>query len=238
VNTLEVELFSGTLAGIPDIDVLAGGNAAAVKTSAGGWEILQFAEAELIGPLEYRLTRLLRGQCGSEQAMAAGADAGADFVLLDRAIAPLPIGMEQLGLPLSYRVGPARDDHAAPSFTALTIAAEGTGLKPFAPVHLSARRDAGSGDLELGWVRRTRFGGVGWELLDVPLNEEAEAYRLEILDGADVVRSTELNSPTYLYAAAEQVADFGSIATGFPVRVAQLSAAAGSGYKLQETIHA
>ena len=70
-------------ASLPDIDVFGGGNAAAVKTAGGDWEILQFAEAELIGTRRYRLTRLLRGQCGSEKAMATGAASGADFVLLD-----------------------------------------------------------------------------------------------------------------------------------------------------------
>jgi hypothetical protein len=237
-NAIEVELFGGALASLPDIDVLAGGNAAAVKTAGGAWEVLQFAAAELIAEKTYRLTRLLRGQLGTEQAMASGADIGADFVLLDRAIATLPLNSDQIGLPLSYRIGPARDDHAAPSFAQLTITALGTGLKPFAPVQFRARRNPASGDLLLTWVRRTRFGGTSWELVEVPLNEETEAYRLEILDGAEVVRSVDLNTPSHLYDAAEQAADFGALATEFPVRVAQLSAAVGPGLKLQETVHA
>src|SRR5204862_8294368 len=99
-NAIEVELFGGALASLPDIDVLGGGNAAAVKTAGGDWEILQFASAELIGTRQYRLTRLLRGHCGSEPAMAAGAASGADFVLLDGAVATLPVRVDQLGLPL------------------------------------------------------------------------------------------------------------------------------------------
>jgi hypothetical protein len=237
-NTLEVELFGGGLSGLPEIDVLAGSNAAAVKTNGGRWEVLQFAEAELIGTRHYRLTQLLRGQLGTEQAMQTGADAGADFVLLDQAVVTLPQRGDELGLPLSYRIGPARDDHAAPSFAELTVTAEGVGLMPFAPVHLRARRDAGTGDLNLRWTRRTRFGGVGWGLVDVPLNEASEAYRLEILDGGDVVRSVELSAPAYLYTAAEQTADFGGTATGFAVRVAQVSAAVGPGLKLQDNIYA
>jgi hypothetical protein len=236
-NNLDVELFGGALAGLPETDVLAGGNAAAVKSSGGRWEILQFVEAELIGPQQYRLTRLLRGQLGTEQAMQTGADTGADFVLLDPAVTPLPLRSDQLGLPLTYRIGPARDDHAAPSYAELTVTAEGIGLTPFAPVHLRARRDAGSGDLALGWIRRTRFGGVGWALVDAPLNEASEAYRLEILDGAVVVRSIDLEAPEYLYAAAEQTADFGGTATGFTVRVAQISAAVGPGLKLQDIVY-
>lgn len=231
-NAIEVELFGGTLASLPDIDVFSGGNAAAVKTSGGKWEVLQFASAELIGTRRYRLTRLLRGQCGTEQAMATGAATGADFVLLDRAVVPLPVRADQLGLPLRYRFGPARDDHAAPTFVEQTIAAEGEGLVPFAPVHVEAHREAPSGDIALAWMRRTRFGGVGLELVDVPLNEGREAYRLKILDGGDLVRTIETLAPSYLYAAADQTVDFGGPATEFTLRLAQLSATVGPGRPL------
>ena len=74
---------------------------------------------------------------------------------------------------------------------------------PFAPVQLRAHRDDGSGDVALSWIRRTRFGGVGWELAEVPLNEEREAYRLEILDGVDAgADASRLPTPSYHYSAA------------------------------------
>ncbi len=237
-NAIEVELFGGALAGLPDIDVLAGGNAAAVMTASGSWEVLQFAAAEMVGENLYRLTRLLRGQSGTEQAMATGAEADADFVLLDAAIAPLPIRADQLGLPLRYRIGPARDDYAAPSFVEIEATGAGVGLVPFAPVHLRAHRDLGSGDIALSWIRRTRFGGTAWELAEVPLNEEREAYRVEILDGEDILRTAETTSPAFLYTLAEQSADFAGPAGDFTLRVAQLSATAGPGLKLQETVNA
>ncbi len=69
-NQVEVELFGGALSSLPDIDVFAGGNMAAVMTTSGRYEVLQFAEAELIAPLRYRLSKLLRGQSGTEQAIA------------------------------------------------------------------------------------------------------------------------------------------------------------------------
>ena len=234
-NVIEVELLGGALASLPDVDVLGGGNAAAVRTNGGDWEILQFAAAELIGPRHYRLTRLLRGQCGSEQAMATGAASGADFVLLDAAVETLPVRVDQLGLPLRHRFGPARDDHAAPAFLEQTITAKGVGLIPFAPVHLHARR-AASGDVALTWMRRTRFAGAGWELVEVPLNEERERYRVEIRDGPDVVRSLEVASPAYFYSAADQTADFGLLPSEFSLRVAQLSATVGAGRMLEAVV--
>jgi hypothetical protein len=236
-NAIEVTLSGGTLAGLPDIDVFAGGNGVAVQTIGGGWEVLQFAAAELIGPRRYRLKRLLRGQCGTEQAMATGVAAGAEFVLLNTAVVPLPMPADSIGVPLVYRVGPARDDHAAPTFAELSITAAGIGLKPFAPVHLRAERDLGSGDVQLTWIRRTRFGGDSWELAEVPLNEEREAYRLDIFDGVSLRRRVELPTAEYVYSAAHQTADFGMPASNFTVRIAQLSATIGPGFALEETVH-
>jgi hypothetical protein len=235
-NAIEVELLGGALASLPEIDVLGGGNAAAVKTIGGDWEALQFSTAELIGPRRYRLTRLLRGQCGTEQPMATGAATGADFVLLDRAVASLPVRLNQLALPLRYRFGPARDDHAAPAFLEQTITAQGEGLRPFAPVQLRAHRNEGSGDVALSWLRRTRFGGLGLELTDVPLNEEREAYRLEILDGPDIVRTVETTTPAYSYSAPNQTTDFGLLPSGFSLRLAQLSATVGAGRVLEAAV--
>lgn len=235
-NSIEVALFGGTLASLPEIDVLAGGNSAAVKSADGGWEILQFAEAELIAPRRYRLRRLLRGQCGTEAAALTGAEEGADFVLLDRSVIPLPVRIDEIGLPLVWRIGPARDDHSAPSFSAMTVIAEGIGLRPFAPVHLRVRREAGSGDIALSFIRRTRFGGTAWAAAEIPLNEEREAYRLEILDGTTLVRSVELVTPEWRYEMADQLADFGSAAEEFTVRVAQLSAIAGAGFPLEAAV--
>jgi GTA TIM-barrel-like domain/Putative phage tail protein len=237
-NAIEVELFGGELASLPDIDVHAGGNTAAVMTASGRYEVLQFASAELVAPLRYRLTKLLRGQAGTEQAMQSGAVVDADFVLLDGASVPLPMRQDQIGLPLRYRMGPAQDDNAASSFAEIVATAEGVGLVPFAPVHLRSHRDAGSGDIALSWIRRTRFGGTAWELAEVPLNEEREAFRVEIYDGMDLLRTVETETPSYLYSLAEQAADFGGPVGPFSLRVAQLSTAVGAGLKLQETIDA
>ena len=53
-----------------------GANAAAVQRADGAWEVLQFANAELVGERTYELSRLLRGQAGSEWAMARSAAGG------------------------------------------------------------------------------------------------------------------------------------------------------------------
>jgi hypothetical protein len=91
-NELWVDLLSGTLESMSDLALFGGANALAVESAPGIWEIVQAGDAELIGPGRYRLTRLLRGQRGTEGAMANPAPAGARVVVLDQALAVLPVG--------------------------------------------------------------------------------------------------------------------------------------------------
>ncbi|WP_425500152.1 phage tail baseplate protein, partial [Propylenella binzhouense] len=236
-NAPEVTLFGGALASLPEIDLLGGGNLAAVRAATGDWEVLQFARADLVGERRYRLGRLLRAQGDSGPAMAAGAPAGADFVLLDEAVTALPVAADQIGRPLRLRIGPAQDSHFSASYTALTVTPAGRGLRPFSPVHLKAARAAESGDVRIAWTRRTRFGGDAWEPPDVPLNEASEAYRLEILDAGAPIRTVGTGAPEWLYSAADQTADWGMLPAVLTVRVAQRSATMGPGLASEGTFH-
>jgi uncharacterized membrane protein YkoI len=74
-----------------------------------------------------------------------------------------------------------------------------------------------------------RLAGDGWDA-EVPLSEEREVYRVEILDGETVVRTVETTMPAFTYAAAQQAADFPAGPIGaLAVRVAQGSALFGWG---------
>jgi hypothetical protein len=100
---------------------------------------------------------------------------------------------------------------------------------------MRARRDAG--DIEMTWIRRTRIDGDGWGIIEVPLGEESENYRLEILSGPTVVRGLTLAEPHYRYAAADELADFGTPRSSLSARVAQVSAILGPGTFLEAIIH-
>jgi hypothetical protein len=76
-NELWVDLLSGSIESVTDLALFGGANALAVESAPNTWEIVQAADAELIAPGRYRLTRLLRGQRGTEGAMANPAPAGA-----------------------------------------------------------------------------------------------------------------------------------------------------------------
>ena len=71
-NVAIVDLAYGTLASVTDHALFTGANALAVEPAPGVWEVLQAGVAELIAPGRYRLSRLLRGQRGTE-GLRAGA---------------------------------------------------------------------------------------------------------------------------------------------------------------------
>jgi hypothetical protein len=224
---VRVSLYGGALASVSDDALFAGANAAAVQRPDGAWEVLQFGDAELTGEGIYTLSRLLRGQAGSEWAMGAPLPAGAPFVLLDGHVTTIASGIDALERTLQLRVVAAGRDHADPSAVALTATPHATALRPLAPVHLKAKR-ADDG-ITLSWIRRTRVDGDTW-VGEVPLGEDSEQYAVEILSGADVVRTLSITAPSVLYPASDELADFGAAQTSLTVRVAQLSATVGAGF--------
>ncbi len=224
---IEVLLPAGRAAAASRLAVLNGANVIAIEFAPERWELMQFRDAELIGTDTYRLGMFLRGQRGTSVESQAEIAAGARIVLVDAALERLPLEMTERGLERTYRVGPARFGVAHPSYEQSVFAAEGLGLRPFAPAHLRARRDKTSGDLAIRWIRQTRIGGDSWQGEDVPLGEELERYRLRIRAGGTLVRQVSLDTAFYAYSAAEQAADG---ATGpLEVAVAQLSTAFGHG---------
>ncbi|MCA6264224.1 phage tail protein, partial [Phenylobacterium sp.] len=229
-NSVLVDLAYGTLASVTDLDVLGGANAFAIESAPGTWEILQAATAELVAPGRYRLSRLLRGQRGTEYAMGNPAPVGARIVALDDLIVPLPIAEAEIGLAWNWRVGPASRGVSDPTFTGKAFTPSGRGLLPFSPVNVEQPWRTGRvpGDLTIRWVRRSRdLSADAWEIGEPPLGETSEAWEVEIWHGATLKRTLSSSSTSALYSAAAQTADFGALlgpGQSFTVRIFQVSA--------------
>ncbi|MBV9420679.1 MAG: hypothetical protein JO348_12980, partial [Alphaproteobacteria bacterium] len=228
VNELRIRLSAGTLTSQDDLAVLGGANALAIENEDGEWEIVQFATATLTAPNEWTLTRLLRGQSGTESAMRAPVAAGARVMLLDTALKQLAFTRNEATLPFHYAYGPASKPQSDASWQTTERQFAANGLKPLAPVQLTAQR-SGS-DIALSWIRRTRIGGDSWDQTDVPLAEDNEAYDIEILDGLTVKRTLSAATNAVTYTAAQIATDFpGGLPSPFTFRVYQLSTTTGRG---------
>jgi hypothetical protein len=225
--SVDVQFAYGALQSVSLAAALNGGNLIAIEAPGQGWEIVSFTMATLVSAGRWTLSGLVRGLSGSESFAAIAKPVGAKAVILDGAIAELATGHEWLNRSADYRLSPEGRDHADPMAVAFTATAGPLALRPLSPVRLKARREAGG--VRFSWIRRTRFGGDNWELAEVPLNEDTEAYVVEVLNGAVVKRRVSANAPSILYASADEIADFGSAQGAIRLRVAQLSAATGPG---------
>ncbi|MFO1208973.1 MAG: glycoside hydrolase/phage tail family protein [Amaricoccus sp.] len=234
-NVAIVDLAFGTLASVTDLALFAGANALAVESAPGVWEVLQFGAAELIAPGRYRLSRLLRGQRGTEGAMGNPAPTGARVVVLDDALSALPVTEAALGLAANWRVGPASKPVADRSYRQLAFTPEGIGLRPFSACHVAQpwRTAREPGDLVIRWTRRSRaLAADSWTAAEAPLAEESEAYEVDILDGTAVKRTLVTTTTSVTYTGAQQIADRSALlglGDALDVRIYQLSALVGRG---------
>jgi hypothetical protein len=231
VNALYVKMYSGTLVSVSEEDVLNGANVLGLQNGAE-WEILQFATATLTDTMTWKLTGLLRGQLGTEQAMASPLAAGARVVVLNSKIVQSAIPEAQYSTTFNYKWGPSDKDISNAAYQSDSIAFQGVGLRPYAPCHVGFAWNGG--DLTFTWIRRDRsVAADGWDQTEIPLSETAESYDLEILNaaGTAVVRTvSSLTSAAATYTAAQQASDFSA---GLPnpliLKLYQLSTVFGRG---------
>ena len=235
-NSVSVVLQSGgPLLSYTQLQVLNGAGAYAIG-AAGRWEIIQAKTATLTAANTYTLSGLLRGRRGTEWAQGLHM-IGDKCVLLEPVSLKRPNpGTSQIGLARLYKAVTFRDSLAGTTAQAFTNNA--VGLKPYAPVHLSGTRD-GSNNLTIDWFRRTRKGGEWRDFVDVAIGEESLLFDVEVWDStyATLLRTISgVTTTTASYTAAEQTADGLTPGNTVYLRVYQISAVVGRGYKLQGSV--
>jgi GTA TIM-barrel-like domain/Putative phage tail protein len=237
-NTLLIDIYGDEqLLSTTENGLLAGENALAIRNQDGGWEIVQFQNANLTSPKRYQLTKLLRGQLGTEVEIRNPTPAGSRVVLLDQTILSiLDIAVVELNSPFITRYGPGSIPVADIRYTDETRTFKGVGLQPYAPVQLSGARV--SGNFVMNWIRRTRFNGDSWDVPEVPLNEETEAYQVDIMSGATIKRTLSVTTATATYLSADEITDFGSTQSTITFCVYQMSTTIGRGRKAELTANA
>jgi len=226
-SKLLVRIGAGELASTTMEQVLDGAHLVAVGPSLSGeYEVIQFVSATLVGDSTYELSTLLRGLAGTGGNVPDLLPAGADVVFLGPGLRQIdhPIGL--VGLSRDYRIGSAERGVADQNAVTITKSFSGLGMRPYSVCHLTASQQE-SGDFMFSWKRRTRFGGDSWELLEVPLGEEREAYRISVYLGSALVRQIEVTSTSWTYTATSQVGD--GVTGAFEVEIEQWSDIFGPG---------
>jgi hypothetical protein len=226
LNSINVTMRNGSPSSTTYSGLLVGTNVAIV-----GDEIIHFRDAALEVNGSYTIRGLLRGRRGSEYAMAQHAIGDRFIVVSAATIFRVPQDTAGIGMTRLYKAVSAGTTLAAA--TEKTFTNLGTGLKPYACVHLGGGRNA-AGDVTLNWVARTRISGEWRDAVDVPVGEASEGYVVEIYSSSaytTIMRTISgLTSPSATYSVADQVADFGSQQSDVYFRVFKLSAVVGPGH--------
>jgi hypothetical protein len=168
-NSVVVSLLGSDMAlsGATPKELVQGANRALL-----GSEIIQFGQATSLGGQQWRLGQLLRGRGGTESAVG-GHGVGERFVMLDSAYVTLDSSKVPDGSAVRIGAIGLADANVVES----AIACRGIGTRPLAPVHGVATY-ASDGSLVLSWTRRARGAWVWSDGVDVPLQEDSEAYQL------------------------------------------------------------
>ena len=220
-NTVVVRLLSGQLYSLPTAQFLQGGNLACI-----GDEILQFQHAVLQADGSYVLSQLIRGRCGTEQAINQH-QVGERFILLDSAkLSYWQPSYDHIGQIFNIKAvshGLALEDAAVEHFTY-----GANHLKPFAPVHLQGHFNH-KGDLFLSWIRRVRCFGEWRDFVDVPLENMPIRFAVEISRADNSVRRVIIDTSTFIYTQQMQQQDDWQTGDVIEVAVSQCSDIVGQG---------
>jgi len=223
---LRVKIAGGELSSATELAVINGANAMAIGDgSLSNWEVLQFADAQLVAPDTYELSNRLRGQLGSDGIQPEAWPIGSTVVLIDLALIQLDLPLSSRGLDRLYRIGIASRGFSDPQVVLKTEAADGVGLRPYPISHLRYRPEAG--DVRVTWKRRTRIDGDSWQSAEVPLAEDSETYLVRILQASATVAEYTVSQPQFLYTLAMRATD--AVSGGYQIAVAQVSTVFGPG---------
>jgi hypothetical protein len=230
-KALTVKLYGGALQSVSMNALLSGANSAAVRSISGVWEVLQYQTVEEIAAQTWKLTGLMRGQRGTQDALLSGIAAGAPFVVLDGAVIELSFNGSFAG-DRGLRIGPSNKSVIDASWQTLSTGALTRSITPLAPEQLRVKPIA-SGQL-FQWVRCGRINADDWDMAEIPLGETSEAYTIRIVNGGGTtVRSATLSTPEFTYLASQRLSDLGSASATFKFRVKQNGAMPGLGLETE-----
>lgn len=212
-----------TLQSIDKILLFGGANTIAVETNTGGWELVQFLNAELVGENEWQLSHLLRGQLGTNLETQMGADIGANAVLIDASITKIEIPLHEVDLELNWLVGPSNFPVDDTTHEKIVFTCTGVNARPLSPVH-GKQKTLSNGDIQLSWIRRSRVNADNWQVPQTPLDQIRERYNVLVKNAqGETVREIVSNQASLTYSINDHISDFGSSAQSQEFHITQLT---------------
>lgn len=217
-----VKLKTNSLLSVSDVDVMNGKNWAMI-----GQEMIGFANATLIGEKTYRLTRLLRGRQGTEQYISMHS-ADELFCLLDDSLVKIEWANADRGTVKRYKVVTRGSSLDKVDGFDVQMISNNTMMWTV----LNAKVLKVGDDFQFSWSDRARFNNTLRDLSTSGNDEDRAGAGIIIYDtdGTTIKSKHTTGGDTFVYTAAMQIADFGSVQTSIKAAVAQLNKDFGAGY--------
>lgn len=233
VNSLTVNVGAGELSSSTRDAMLADPSINALLV---GNEIIRFRSATLVSAGVYTLSGLLRGQRGTEWAIAGHVASERAVLLRARGLRRVSQQASDSGQLRHLRAG-TNGSVMLPTTTQFTNA--NRGLKPLAPVDIRGAEQSGQ-NVILSWRRRSRLSAAFLAPAGLPLGEAVESYVVRVYQTPSTLKRTLVatGSPSIAYTRAMQLTDGFVAGTGVRVDVAQVSAVVGEGYAGTATVRA
>jgi hypothetical protein len=238
INTLGVTMGTGELESVTREVLLADETANVLLV---GSEVIRFTTATLTGanPNTYTLSRLLRGQRGTEWAIAGHTASERAVLLRPRGLRRVTTQASEVGQLRHLKgvtAGTSPDAVDSVSFTNTDV-----GRRPLAPVDARSVRLL-NGDVLMTWKRRTRYAAsiTGPAGINAPVDQAPQSYRLTLYrDGARVfpVRTLNSSTPQVTYTSALLQQDAGLYQDGvLYTRIVEIGADGQVGRALDATL--
>lgn len=176
----------------------------------------------------YDLSGFMRGQLGQEHLIGTHGS-GERFVLLNNSIRRMV--NETTDIDAEHQVKAVTLNLLLDSVVEENFTDSGIALKPYSPWNLRALSDGS--DIEVTWRRRSRLVGRYTDTgTFTPLGENTEAYRVKVYDNpaADPVRTVDVTTGAWTYAAADIATDGFTSSDLITITVQQLSETVGEGF--------
>jgi hypothetical protein len=113
---------------------------------------------------------------------------GSPIVWLNSALAPLTVIAAARAATMTWFIALQGGEAADPEAGQTAAVWAMRNQRPFAPVHMRAKRRA-DGGIDLSWMRCARLGGDVWGPVEPPLEPGGESYRVDVVAAGQFKRA-------------------------------------------------
>lgn len=226
-TVITVQLKTGTLSSVSEMDVLKGKNNCIV-----GEEIIGFETVNDIGGGFYELTNLRRGLRGTEQFIGTHNNKEA-FILIDENVVKFDVPSSRMGKDYFFKF--VTKGSSLADAIAVQYVPNGKSRRPWAVANLSAVKSGTNWNIN--WLCRNQFDPELQDRTPTLKPNGFAGYAVNILNPGDnsVVRSLVQQNSSFTYTDAMQVEDFGASQNSIKLQIAQIDQTVGLGYKIEDT---